>query len=439
MPYLTPEEMPESATCRTLLIPSSSEWLAIVSGALTELSKEWNWEQSDGGISVQDALSAVNTMLTTYYDGCSDCYLPGGSPLFRLNPNGQIEQLVGGEWVEPQGEYELPPTPPRSEPTPAERKCLAALNAANAFEQLYEEISDAYNEGLTLQEWTNALVAVLIGILGTVFGLVILPLITIGAIIVGIIYETLEFVGADLWDEEFTAKLVCMLYECASDNDATDVVSFDYNCFMEKLASAVNVLDPTTAEIRLFGQISFILSFLGAQSLDAMGATTEITEGECEDCGWCVTYDFTAGTHDFAPEIPGLGTWVSGEGWTTELFEESPGVYNATDFSIVRDFTGITIDQVIAGVRNAIPGSFVDAPPDSWVIGLYNAGVVLDPEAEPEGDFELSYDGVLPLGILQVFTRMGYANVPGDPGGEATLSYITLRGHGTKPTGGEDC
>ena len=72
--------------------------------------------------------------------------------MLRLNANGQIEQLSNGAWVEPDGDYEIPPTPARTEPTAAERKCLAAANAANVLQQTYEQITDEIAEGLTVAE-----------------------------------------------------------------------------------------------------------------------------------------------------------------------------------------------------------------------------------------------------------------------------------------------
>jgi len=59
MPYLTPDTIPAGTTCRVLLIPDSVEWLAIVQGALQELTYSWNWEES-GAVTV---LEACNRMI----------------------------------------------------------------------------------------------------------------------------------------------------------------------------------------------------------------------------------------------------------------------------------------------------------------------------------------------------------------------------------------
>jgi len=70
VPYLTPETIPEGRACRALSIPLSSEWLAIVSGALTELTKTYNWEQA-GSVTVDEAVAAMQAMLDAYYVGCA--------------------------------------------------------------------------------------------------------------------------------------------------------------------------------------------------------------------------------------------------------------------------------------------------------------------------------------------------------------------------------
>lgn len=296
-------------------------------------------------------------------------------------------------------------------------------DAAEAMMQHFKAQVDAFLASVSIIQFVNSVLTLAalfipgLGILSKVIFVVASELVTIGTIVIDAAMT-----------EEVYDQIKCILYDNIGDDGQMSAAQ------LADVQTAIDTQIGGTPNI-VFDLFAGMWGEVGWSNAGAVGEY----EGNCDDCGWCVSYDFTVGEHDFAAEVPGLGTWVSGEGWKTELFAESPGVYNATDFSIVRDFTGITITQVIAGVRNAIPGTFVGAPPDAWIILLNNAGITLDPESEPEGDFELSYDGSLALGILQVFTRMGYANVPGDPGGESTLSYITLRGTGTKPTGGEDC
>lgn len=285
MPYVTPDDVPEATTCRSLLIPTSTDWLAIISGALTELTKSYNWEQTSTGITVEEAVAVCKAMIDAYYtNDCENtCALPGGSPVFRLDVDGHIQQLVNGEWVEPTGEYTIPPVPPRTEPTAEERRCLAAANAADVMKRLYEEISDAFNEDKTLEE---VLLIILEFIALRFFWLapIAAGLLLLAIAAMGIVYALVEFFGADLWTEEFNDVFKCILYECSLDDGS--VVTFDYACVQGKLESTLDVIDENVEGLRLLTQLGYILNSIGGvDALNAMGATTEVETASCDDCG----------------------------------------------------------------------------------------------------------------------------------------------------------
>lgn len=297
VPYITPDGIPEATTCRSLLIPSSSDWLAIFSGALTELTKAYNWERV-GGITVAEAVAVCAAVIDGYYtDDCENsCSLPGGSPVFRIGLNGHVEQLVNGEWVEPQGIYTIPPVPGRSEPTPEERRCLAAENAANVLEQVYENLTDSFNEDRTLEEAVGAL---LIFIATKFFWLapIAAGLLILALAAMEIVYLLIEIFGADLWTAGFTDALVCILYDCATDDG--EVVTFDYTCVQEGLADKLEHFDLDAAQLRLLVQLGFILNAIGgADALNHAGATTEVETGDC-DCGTAYKWDFTVSPADW--------------------------------------------------------------------------------------------------------------------------------------------
>jgi len=143
VPYLTPLALPESDDCRSLSIPADTAWLALFGGALTELLFTWNWEQSEGGLTVSETVAKMQELIDAWYaDTCDACELPDGDPLMRIGANGRYEQYIDGSWQEPQGDYAIPPVPARTEPTSEERRCLAAWNAEYVLRQLYEEITD---------------------------------------------------------------------------------------------------------------------------------------------------------------------------------------------------------------------------------------------------------------------------------------------------------
>lgn len=287
MPYITPTDIPEGDDCRPLFIPKSSEWLAIVSGALTELTKDWNWEQTEG-ISVADAVARSKLIVESYYNTIC-CATPEGQAIMRLGSGGHIEQLVNGEWVGPEGDYELPPTPAREEPTEQDRLCAASANAAAVFEQFYENVSDSFNESLTTAQAAAALATLVASLLGsTGFGLALSALIEIGVLVFGVFYSITEFITADLWTEDFTEKFMCVLLDCASEDG--DVVHFDYDCVLATLADATG-LTANFEEVRLFGQIAYLLNWVGSQGLDAAGATTSVVDANCDVCTGCHTWE----------------------------------------------------------------------------------------------------------------------------------------------------
>src|SRR5262245_18703031 len=110
MPYLTPQELPETDDCRSLSIPANSEWLALFGGALTEFTKEWNWEYS-GGLTIEETVQKMNEIINNWYaNPCAACTTPGGYRVIRIGANGHLEQLdESGDWTPTTDDYYIPP------------------------------------------------------------------------------------------------------------------------------------------------------------------------------------------------------------------------------------------------------------------------------------------------------------------------------------------
>lgn len=72
MPWLTPDTAPTLTQCRRLLIPDDELWLAAVSGALVEMTREWNWEEH-GALTPEEAAERAQTMFLAFLDdsGCA--------------------------------------------------------------------------------------------------------------------------------------------------------------------------------------------------------------------------------------------------------------------------------------------------------------------------------------------------------------------------------
>jgi hypothetical protein len=349
VPYLTPETLPEERDCRALFIPASSDWLAIVSGALTELTKSWNWAQ-EGAVTVPEAIAAMQDMVDEYYASlCGDCVTPLGHRIIRLGTTGQIQELIDGEWVEPTGDYDLPPTPSREEPTEAERLCAAAANASAVMQLFYENVSDSFNDSLDTAAAIVALSSVVSLALGsTGFGLALSALIEIGQLLFGVFYSIMEFVTADLWTEGFNDTFTCVLLSCASED--AEVVHFDYECVLRQLSNATE-LTLDLEEVRLFGQIAYLLNFIGAQGLDAAGATTGVEEPEC-DCACEVSL--------FDPYGYGIVVNVGGNRWrcTAQFVDTNYALGIADIDGKCFGYTNLVVNYGAAsavGFQNCIP------------------------------------------------------------------------------------
>jgi len=314
MPYLTPQDLPEDDDCRPLFIPASTEWLALFAGALTELTKRYNWEDS-GGLSIDDTLDEVNAILDLWYAGCTDCELPEGGSLIRIGIDGHPQQLIDGEWAEPTGDYEIPAVPEREGGTSVDQTCLAAKNAANVLQLLYENLSDSFGAELDAAEALTAVIATVVEIIGIWAGGITFAIGQTALAAFAILYQLLEFVIADLWTPDFTTQLECILVGCAT-NDA-GVVTFDWDCFQNALLSDTNDYSLTGEQLRLYLQILAILGFIGGvDALNQAGATTAITEGECA-CGYCYHFDFSEddyGDLGWAP-FDVYGQYISTQGY----------------------------------------------------------------------------------------------------------------------------
>jgi len=319
MPYLTPQELPEERDCRALSIPANSDWLAIVSGALTELEKEWNWEQH-GAVTISEAVDAMRSMITAYYDGCTACTLPGGYRATRINASGHMEVLDdSGNWVDATGDYAYPPLTPREGGTEQDQICLAATNAVNVLSLAYEQITEAYASELSAAEALTTLIEWFIITVGGeaapfafAIALFLIPVFILA-------YEALDYLTADLWDDNFTQQFICMLVSCATNTDG--VVTFDWDCVEHALYANTYSEGFNELQLRLYLQINFILWVLGGvDALDAAANTTAIETADCSACAgvWQYTWDFAADGKGIWDVWNSEATWTAGVGFQSK-------------------------------------------------------------------------------------------------------------------------
>jgi len=302
-----------------LLYFQDKEWAQLALGALKTLTAGYNWYQS-GELDPDEAAEAFRLIIQEApYNKLPSCSLPTGQPLERVNPvTGRIENVDDeGNW---QADPSIPATPSRPHSTPEEMRCLGSANAANALKTLYESLTDSWSAGLTTAEAIADFVTVAGIALTAEFAPPVAALIAIGGLLFQVVYAVVEFVGADVWTGNFADLLQCYLYECAS-VDGSDVVTFDFQCVLDKLAAGTGA---SLTELRLFGQLYYILSFIGADGLNYASSATAITEADCSGCGTihCHEWDFTSSAQSWTAFLNPANShpraaWVSGsQGWT---------------------------------------------------------------------------------------------------------------------------
>lgn len=433
MPYLTPEGIPEEDVCRPLFIPASTEWLALFSGALTELTKPYNWEQF-GALTVDETVEKMQSIINAYYaSACADCVTPGGYRVVRLNENGQVEQLnSSGEWEAGTGDYYIPPPAARTGGTEEDQICLAATNAVNVLAQLYESLSDSWNNSLDNHEALTALIAVSVAGIG--FALAPITW-AIGAFVLGtfaLVYTALEFIGADLWTDAVSDQIKCFLIDCATNN--AGVVTFDYGCFTEKLNSLANDFSLTEGQLRLYIQIGYLFYFIGGiDGLNLAGRTTEITTADCSDCpgDFCDYSDFSTGELGFS--IRTIGVYQTDFGWRGQYGDSE----SATLINISRTFDPrvITSAQFNYARENGSGSNFsveIELFLDAVQVGYYSA-------PGSQGNW-YAMDHNFGTGDIAVYAdeiRMTINN--GSGGGNNAIGNATITGEGTDPFDGVEC
>lgn len=257
-----------------------AQWIL---GGLEALGYAYNWYKS-GELDVDEAAELFRGIVQEAPYNLKACANPDGGRILRVSPTGRVEELSdANEWVDPTGDYEIPPVPARTDGSPTDQICLAAKNAANVLETLYEDVTDSFNDGLSTAEAQTALTLSIIALIGAEFAPITFALVTFFGIVFSTLYGLLGFIGADLWTSDFTEALVCILVDCASNDDG--VVTFDYECFNEKLAAQVTIVPLTFDQLRLFGQIQYLLLVIGGvDALNHAGATTAITDDDCSFC-----------------------------------------------------------------------------------------------------------------------------------------------------------
>lgn len=442
--YLTPDSIPDERNLRSFSIPNDTAWLGTFMGALAPLMDSDAWRKF-GALDPEQAAEEFQEIFFSWQLLACGCELPGGSRIIRLNPaTGKVEELPpdGGAWSEPSGDYAVPAVPAREGGTAEDQICLAAANCANVLQQFYEQVSDSWNSGVSEAEALTDLVLLIVSLIGAEFAPITFAIVGFFALVFHYLYDALEFVGADLWDENFTKQLVCILVGCAS--NTAGVVTFDYACVNQAFIAQVNIFTLTQDQLRLYVQLQYLLSVIGgADALNQAGATTAITSYDCSECNpeWCIEYDFTSsncGFSVYSADVPSV--WTDGVGWVAQehlqsgvsvntavqVYKAWAATANVTDTSV--DFalekgTNVKGDEI----RNTL-GAYND-PRDSF-IGFSDvfAATITSP-AIPTAPYNAPV-GAAKIPWIELWSGCAFAF---GVGGSASVSKMRLKGTGECP------
>jgi len=433
MPWLTPDSIPEDDDCRPLLIPADSVWLALVSGALTELTLPYNW-QKFGTLTVAETVAKMQTIIDNYYNSpCAVCTVPGGYPVVRINIEGHLEELgADGAWHSATGDYLIPPPSARTDGTPPDQNCLAAKNATNALHTLYTNLSESFASELSADEALTALIAAAIATIGFEFAPITFAIAAVILAIFETLYSALAYVTADLWTDAFSEQFACILLGCVI--NTAGVVTFDWDCFNNALNAQSNNFGLSEVQKRLYVQIGYLLYFIGGvDGLNLAARTTAITDDNCDFCGWCRFSDLRGATDG----------WTIGEAGSFESYGARGTVFdanNAEDVQIIRTFTATTINSVSIkygrfGGSGANQGVFVQLYLAGTQVYSYTAsGTTTNPGTWPAADLISG-----PSGLTITADEIRVQLNDGSSGASCYIESVTTTGQGTNTLGGDNC
>lgn len=434
MPYLTPDSVPEDGVCRPLFIPNSSDWLAIVSGAITELVKTWNWEQF-GAVTVEEAVAAMQDMVDQYYAGgscmsCAEiiaCIYPEGM-LTQYDEFGNLEESAdgGATWT---------PALYRDPRFIGERVTLSTgidCDDAKAMVGYIESAIGSLKDQLDVSAAIGGLVVVILGALAAVLSGGAAT--ALGIAFAGAVASSSSALITAALTAEVMQRLLCNLY--MNLNGKTTISTADYDAIRAQLA-----VDETGLAYTVLWHSITNMGARGLQNSIPLGYTSSVEAYDCEDCdAWCYTFDFEADDNGWvaltltAPSAT-YGTWVAG-GWVTT--DATSGSNKRRALNIERTFASAVITDVEVNYT-FVEGAIPTQAPTKFVVALGGTNIiqVVHPASVPASPF--IWSGSATVTSIRVSLTPSQRADGGALSGSASVTQVTLRGTGANPFGSDNC
>ena len=435
---LPADPSPEGSVCISVNVPDDAEWIAKFYGQLFMLSQQIWWDRDEAHTAKDVAARWLEVYLATLAGNCCDEGIPTIPPAYEIDLeftlkiirvlfDGTIQQLIDGVWDEPQGPYEIPEIPARTEPTSSERKCLAARNAALTWEEFYEQATDAYAEFNTqiavVEELLNA-IALVMGAFGQASAA---SNISFAQTLFETFYEAFGLVTGDVWNNAFTDEITCIFLAHAV--DTSGVITFDYQAIIEDLHTLRYEAGLDADRQILLAQVEYLFGLVGSPGLDLTGATTIVSTYDCHYCeDWCYFINFGVSNGGFAAQGANSGVWTSGLGWQGQVFSSQNTRYQ----EVAKTFTSTYIHQITFGY-DKVAGSGAN---NATALRVYNGATQVG----------VSTTNLQGLDLFQTITINGpvtkiyWALNNGTSGSANTFESLRITGHGDYNVGaGVEC
>lgn len=294
-------------------------------------------EQIDGGAWDE----VVNMAL------CQPCLAYIGGVLHQCDP-------ITGEYtpVDEAPDEDIPepiPVPPRPESDETDARCLAAANAVNVLLGMHQTVFGTYFAGIV----AAVVVLGLLTFVAFTLGIGVPVAFATGNVMI-LLGVALSLTTAS-FTEDIQEELRCILFDAASVSGG--VVTFDY-------ADVSGELDART-DIAMWTAIDVYVTIIGENGLNLAGATTAITEADCDVCAdvWCheiftgfsqpafVTYPFGTVTSE---ELEAVADGALADAWWWGV--------TRIDFPAATHITRIEYDTQGLATR--------DSGSAAWIIGI---------------------------------------------------------------------
>jgi len=146
-------------------------------------------------------------------------------------------------------------------------------------------VSDAADAVDAIQAATNLAAAAAV-LLGSWIALPAAGVIAFAETAFNIFYEVAGALLVDVWDEQFTENLICILKANAIETDG--VIKFN---FFEVNQAILSQIWATQEYVVLVSQVIYLTYIIGPQGLNLAGTTTALS-GDCDHCGeWCFKWE----------------------------------------------------------------------------------------------------------------------------------------------------